>query len=184
MSLATRFGSLPLAKAELAKAKDALLKYEVEQTLESVATAAVYGYAEGYYGENEMSFFADKNEDGSLKLDQQGEAINKGVPASLLIGGGLKLVQLFGGDYMGKAGDPRKQGAIQQHVGNVADSLLGIYAYKLAAGKGAKAKEEADKAKTKSAGEAYPAPFGTVSGAYSPTTEAEHAAYARATHGR
>lgn len=193
-----RFSSRSKAREELSKlkksAKDAMVKYEVETTVEVLATVAAYGYLEQIAGSthytadgkadgaSKLSLFAKTNDDGSLKLDDQGKPQGEGVPASLILGGVAKAVQFFGGDLIT---------GYEGHIGNVGDALLSVYVLDQARAMGKTAHDKGvnpfspdkgfdfnNKAVVK--GEGGYSPFGFVSGGSSPATPEERAAYQQA----
>lgn len=191
-----RFSSRGKAREELSKlrksAKDAMVKYEVETTVEVLATMAAYGYIEKTLGSthytadgkadgaSKLSLFAKTDKDGMLLLDDQGKPQGEGVPASLILGGVAKAVQFFGGDLIT---------GYEGHIGNVGDALLGVYVLDQARAMGQTAHDKKENPQNKGfdfnnkaivAGEGGYSPFGIVGGGSSPATPEERAAYQQA----
>lgn len=84
----------------------------VTETVEVAGTAFAFAWAEGRYGEDKTTFFADKDASGA-------PVAGTGVPASLLVGLAGHIVIFSGMD-----------GGYAKHIRNISDGALAHYAVK------------------------------------------------------
>lgn len=119
----------------LAKAKE--VGTTVTETIEVAGTAFAFAWAEGRYGADKTTFFADTNADGSI-------VEGTGVPASLLVGLAGHVIIFSGMD-----------GGYAEHIRNISDGALAHYAVGAGLKLGQKMKEKAD---SNPAGDEYDGP--------------------------